>query len=415
MNGVATGTLRPNAGGEQPRITGGNDLRLDGLAAGVTDAILACAGTTKFYVQGSIGGVERDADGQPKRRAMADRASEFRGAGLIDIARAYLVRIGVTGASQMTRPQIAQAIVNPGKMAALMATAGLAHTTSDFSAILEDSVGTRLRTAYLESGRTWTLWASERTAPDFEDIKTVQVGSVPTPPVVREGAEYQYATIGESAEVYRLVKHGSILNLSWESVLADRLGAFMQTVDGMATACRRIEDDVVYAELTGGRVMADGHQLFSDEHRNRPAGAELSVESLGAARAAMRQQTGLGGERLALAPRSLIVPAAVETIADQLVNSIVDPAKANDAANPFSGRLSVVPEPRLDEASATAWYLAAAPEAGASVEVAFLEGMREPQIQEGAGFSSDCRQFKVKHSVAARAVDWRGLIMNPGV
>ena len=110
--------------------------------------------------------------------------------------------------------------------------------------------------------------------------------------------------------------------------------------------------------------------------------------------------------------RWLIVPAALQTKADDLIENLVAP---DQDAN----RLRVVTEPLLDVgspgSSLTAFYLAANVNQMPTIEVAFLEGSEEPAIFEENDFQSDNRRYKIQHVVGARAVSWQGFYKDAGV
>ena len=114
-----------------------------------------------------------------------------------------------------------------------------------------------------------------------------------------------------------------------------------------------------------------------------------------------RQQTEQG-HFLQASPAFLVVPTAIETRAEQFVSPSVI-ASEPGAINPFAGRLRVISEPRLDTASATAWYLWADPNMIDTVEYAYLQGEEGPQIQRRENFNTDGLDLKVRHSFAARA------------
>jgi hypothetical protein len=83
--------------------------------------------------------------------------------------------------------------------------------------------------------------------------------------------------------------------------------------------------------------------------------------------------------------------------------------------NIFAGRLSVIAEPRLDDASPDAWYLAASTEQIDIIELAFLEGQEGgPMVESKLGFDVDGIEFKARHDVTAKVLDWRGLYKNEG-
>ena len=127
----------------------------------------------------------------------------------------------------------------------------------------------------------------------------------------------------------------------------------------MGAAARRLEADMVFGMLTSNPVLGDGHALFSAEHSNQGASLPLTFAGLAAARSAMRKQKGIAGlAHLDPQPKFLIVPVGLETQAEQLLASLVDPARNNNTPNSeFIRGLTLVADPRLDAASATTWYL----------------------------------------------------------
>src|SRR5262249_23457797 len=130
--------------------------------------------------------------------------------------------------------------------------------------------------------------------------------------------------------------------------------------------------------------LSDGKAVFHTGHANLSATADpIGVSSISKARLAMRKQTGLNGaELISVTPKYLWVPSAQETAAEQAL-AIIAAAKVEDT-NPFSGKLTLVVEPRLT--SDTAWYISASPAEIDGLEYAYLESEQGPMIETRAGF-----------------------------
>jgi hypothetical protein len=165
--------------------------------------------------------------------------------------------------------------------------------------------------------------------------------------------------------------------------------------------------------------MGDGNNLFdASNHANYlTPGTVIEIDSLGAGRAAMRRQKGIDGVTpLNLSPRYLIVPAALETKADQFVAAITP--MAAQVVNPFgpSGRtpLTVIPEPRLDDSSALTWYLACPVDQAPVLYYGTLDGQNGPDLRQAEGFDIDGIQFRCRLDVAMKAADWRAIYKNAG-
>jgi hypothetical protein len=71
-------------------------------------------------------------------------------------------------------------------------------------------------------------------------------------------------------------------------------------------------------------------------------------------------------------------------------------------------------EPRLDPASATAWYLICDPTQAESVVYGYLEGSEAPRIETREAVNADAVEFRVTHDFGAGVVDYRGLYKDPG-
>ncbi|WP_295978901.1 prohead protease/major capsid protein fusion protein [uncultured Variovorax sp.] len=335
-----------------------------------------------------------------------DNGRQYRGMSLLEMGRDLLEAHGVKTRG-MERMQLATAI--------LTFRSGGMHTTSDFSSVLANVANKRLRGVYDENPGTYGLWARRApNAPDFKNINVVQLSGAPELLRTNEHGEFKYGTMKDGAETYGIVTHGRIVTLSRQAMVNDDLRAFDRMISGFGGSARRLENRLVYAQLTGNPTMGDGEELFSEEHKNVSTGAPsaLQFSALSAGRTAMRLQRGLQNEELNLAPSYLIVPAALEQTAYQLTSSNYTPAKQADV-NEFraGGRTSLEPivEPILDAVSASAWYLAAANSQVDTVEYTFLDGAEGPVIESEIGFEIDGVSYKCRHDFAAKVVDHRGL------
>jgi hypothetical protein len=178
----------------------------------------------------------------------------------------------------------------------------------------------------------------------------------------------------------------------------------------------QLESDVVWGIITANPAMADGNALFHTTHKNLAGtGTALAVDAVGAARAAMALQTGFDKKTvLNIRPAFLIVPAALELKAEQLVAQNLVPADSTKVVPQSIRTLSPISEPRLDAASPTAWYLAASPNQIDTIEYAYLEGQQGAYIETRNGFDVDGVEIKCRLDFGAKAIDWRGLYKNPG-
>ncbi|EEC8190033.1 Clp protease ClpP, partial [Escherichia coli] len=110
-------------------------------------------------------------------------------------------------------------------------------------------------------------------------------------------------------------------------------------------------------------------------------------------------------------PAFMLVPVALETVANQTIKSAsVKGADANAGViNPIQNFAEVIAEARLDAADPKTWYLAAA-QGTDTIEVAWLDGVDTPYIDQQEGFTTDGIATKIRIDAGVAPLDWRGLV-----
>jgi hypothetical protein len=383
----------PRAGsGPAAQITTGEDPFVH-VRAGIENAILHRVAPTWFKLE--------------------DVGRQYRGMTLLDTGRVFLQAQGIrtTGFSKMELAGLALG---------LQVRAGM-HTSSDFALLLADVTSKTLRRAYEEAPQTFTAISRRVTLPDFKAVKRLQIGDAPQLLKVDEHGEFTRGTIGEGKEEFQLATYGRIFAITRKALVNDDTDAFSRIPMLFGRAARNLESNLVWTQILANGAMGDGVALFHATHGNLAgSGTAIDITSIGTGRAAMRKQTGLDASTLLnINPVYLIVPPAKETIADQFVSTNIVAAQSSNV-NPFAGRLSVISEPRLEvgigavAGSATAWYLAAAPEQVDIIEYGSLEGEEGPMVESRIGFDVDGLEVKCRHDFAAKVIDHRGLYKNPG-
>jgi hypothetical protein len=331
---------------------------------------------------------------------LEDAARQYRGMTLLELARESLgnARVNTRG---LSRDEVATRAL---------------HSTSDFPEILSAVTNKTLRQAYDAYPRTFTLFCRQVLATDFKSMHRVQLGEAPQLLEVGESGEFKRGTLGESKESYKVKTYGRVVAITRQVLINDDLDAFTRIPAMYGHSIAQLESDVVWGIITANPAMADGNALFHTTHKNLAGtGAALDVASVGAARAAMALQTGLDKKTvLNIRPAFLIVPAALELKAEQLVAQNLVPADSAKVVPQSIRTLSPISEPRLDAASATAWYLAASPNQIDTIEYAYLEGQQGAYIETRNGFDVDGVEIKCCLDFGAKAIDWRGLYKNPG-
>lgn len=262
--------------------------------------------------------------------------------------------------------------------------------TSDFPSLLGTAAGRVLHDAYAAAPAALKAIARLNNAPDFRARSVARLGAAPNLEKVNEAGEFKYGAVNDYANGWTLATYGKIINLSRQALVNDDLGAFATLLRKFGeAAARREADELVSILVTPGNV--DSAALFSTDRSSLITTSALALGTLSAAVAALRLQTE-DGQLVAQEPGYLIVPAALETTARQLMGQGYNPNTAA-TVNPYS-TLQVIVEPRLDAASATTWYLAAANQS--ALEYGYLDGAEGVQISQQEGFEVDGLQIKAR-------------------
>ena len=340
-----------------------------------------------------------------KKYPLSDEALDLYGLPLMGVVRQILRDQGLpTNGSLMEQASVALNLEPRGGM----------HTTSDFPLILANVANKTLRDAYDESPRSFRPIVRVTTVPNYKEVSRTQLGEAPQLLFINEDDEYERGTMGEASETYKLKKYGRIFTITRETLINDDLDAFSRSATAMGRQAANLESDLVWAVLTSNPTMGDGVVLFHATHGNVGTGV-IAIAGLNLARSTMRKQTGLdGATKLGIVPRHVLVPAALETTAQQQLALGVIPTTAEEAS-PFRRTIDVIAEPRLDDDSALQWYLAADPGQIDTIEMAYLPGEQGPVTESRQGFEVDGIDIKIRHDVVAKALDWRGLYRSSGV
>lgn len=309
----------------------------------------------------------------------------------------------------LTERGIGVSSYNPMQMVGL----ALTHSTSDFGNILLDVANKSLIQGWDEAAETFELWTKKGQLSDFKTAHRVGMGGFPSLRQVREGAEYKYITTGDKGETIALATYGEIFSVTRQAIINDDLNQLTDVPMKMGRAAKATVADLVYAILTTNPKLSDGKALFHADHKNLSSGV-ISVGSIDDSRKLMRLQKE-GERNLNIRPAYMLVPVGLETLANQTIKSAsVKGADINSGINnPIQNFAEVISEPRLDDADPKAWYLAAA-KGSDTIEVAYLNGIDTPYIDQQEGFNTDGIATKVRIDAGVAPLDYRGMTKSSG-
>jgi hypothetical protein len=291
--------------------------------------------------------------------------------------------------------------------------------TSDLPLLLQ-GVGDRVLLAEYQSlvSPLGVLFAT-RSATDFRDLHNLKFdGDGVGFRSLTEHGEIKKVAFKESGESYSLDTFAMGWDWTRRAIINDDLGALAR---GPAHAGRLAAEKTTtqYVALIESNPSVEGAVMFSTGRGNLAAAAGNIVEydtagvadlsALSVARKALRMMKGLDGVTpIASTPKYLIVHPERETEAEKALATL---AAANvEDVNPFSGKLSLLVEPRLT--SEDAWYVAAGN--GQNFERAFLNGREGPTVESNPAWDTLGVSFRSWFDLGVGVRDWRFVYKNAG-
>lgn len=332
----------------------------------------------------------------------AEASNGYTSYNLKELARASLGDrgIGMAGLNQM-------------QMVALAFT----HSSSDFGNILLDVANKSVLKGWTAAQESFERFTRKGQLSDFKVSKRVGLEEFGSLRKVREGAEYKYITLGDTGADIALATYGEIFSITRQCIINDDMTVLTTIPEKMGAAAKATIGDLVFAILTGNPLMADGKNLFHADHKNLGSGVP-SAESLAVLAELMESQTtgGKTPRALNIMPEFVLCPPNLKRTLTQIIkSSSVKGADINAGiANPMQDFAEVISESRLKLISDKAYYLAAG-QGNDTIEVAYLDGIDTPYIEQQQGFTVDGVATKVRIDAGVAPLDYRGLVKSTGV
>lgn len=339
----------------------------------------------------------------------AERGNPYAMMSLFDMAKASLSDRGISVSGFGNRMQVVNL--------------AFTHSTSDFSSILAGGAEKSVLVGWQDSGETFQQWTKPGSLSNFHEAKRVGLNGFTSLDMVREGAEYKYVTTGDNGVPIALATYGNIFSITRQAIINDDLSQLTTVPQLMGRAASRTVGNLVYAVLIDNAKFTDAKALFHADHGNLIAKG-MDMQGLTEARKAMRLQEDAEGNPLNVTPAYILVPAELEGAAMRAVLSTSSLFPIGEGAasglnqnagisNTVQNMGEIIVEPRLDKASAKEWYVASA-KGSDTIEVAYLDGMDTPYLEEQQGFTTDGVAWKVRIDAGVAALDYRGLVKSSG-
>lgn len=333
----------------------------------------------------------------------AEGARELRGMRLRDLAIECAGRSG-KNARRMDDDTLFRTVLSPD---------------SAFVGIVTDSVRKSMAVSYAAAETTYQMWTGTGSNPDFKPKQIIQISEAGNLEEVTQNGELTMDHPTDSAVTSVLATFGKTFGFTRQALINDDIDLLSKLPAAYVRAAKRGINRAVYKLLRDNPTMADGEKLFSAAHSNLGAGAAPSVDAYQEAMGRMMHQKNLRGtETLNVRPRFVICDPLQYAEHAKMLRSIADPGAANSGAvNPFQGMMELVMDADLlgeDSTGSLPYFFAAGPDSCGTIEVCYLNGVEEPQLDCRVGFDFLGIQYRILHDRGVTLLDHRGLFKNPG-
>lgn len=313
---------------------------------------------------------------------------------------------------ELARASIADRGVSISGMNA-MSIVGLAftHSSSDFGSILLDVAHKSVLEGWAVATDNFDKFTTKGSVSDFRKHNRVGLTEFGPLPVVGEGEEYSYGTIGDKQVAVAIATYGKLFSITRQAIINDDMQMLTRIPFLMGKAARATVAKLVYNILTEKNLKwQDGKALFSADRKNliTGSGTKMDVTTIDKAIQLMNGHTDGDNQPLLIEPEFLIAPTSLATKAKQVVGSTsVEGSETNSGIiNPINNFAEVIKSQHLQVADAVSWFLVNSQ----AIEVNYLDGADQPYIEQQEGFTVDGVVSKVRIDAGVDVIDPRGIV-----
>lgn len=303
--------------------------------------------------------------------AAAEQGHEMRHWHLLDFARAAVQAAG-RFQTNWSKDELLQA----------------AFSTTSFPTALGSAANKSVAMAYQNTPSAWRDVCDIARATDFKDHTRVRLSSFDNLSQVGPAGEIKHVTeASELTYTFSVDTFARMISITRQALINDDAGLLEGIGPALGRSAARSVND-----LFASTLLANAGSFFAAGNNNYFSGASTNLQSSSLATAfkMLREMVDANSHPIDVTPRTLLVPAALEVTARELVTSgEIQRISTSDSKLPtgniWKNYLALAVEPRLGMSaytgySTTAWYLFS-DRSNAAMIAAFLEGRRAPTIE----------------------------------
>lgn len=286
-----------------------------------------------------------------------------------------------------------------------------------FTSIMDNTVNKSMAKAYQAAPTTFERWTTKGSETNFKGSTRYRISEAGELTKIAENGEFEFDEMKDEGVRTSVATFGKSFGLTREALINDDLGILTRVPMAYVVAAKRGINKLVYKTLASNPTIYDGQKLFDEsKHKNQGTAGAMSVESIGEFRKLLRKQTNLRGEEVLNIPlKYILVPAALETKAEQLLLSVADINGAHSGVdNPFRGKFELISDAELDGYSEAAYYGIGDKNVAESIVVSYLNGKEAPTLESQIAFDRLGINYRIFIDYGVNVVDYRAMVMNAG-
>lgn len=295
-------------------------------------------------------------------------------------------------------------------------------STNDIDGILSNTANKFLMNGFTHVENVWAPIASKRSVKDFKTVTSYRMTGAHQFTQVGPTGELKHSKLGEQSFTNSAKTYGVMHALPRTDIINDDLGALSSVPRMIGRGAALKLNDVFWTEFM------DNSSFFASGNSNYISGSttNLSSSSLQSVLQKFRDQTDPDSKPLAIQPKYLLVPTALEVTAMELMQSTTVNTGGSSSSdkvpnkNVWAGKYEVIVSTYLSNSSytgysSTAFYLLADPMDESCVEVAFLNGQEQPTIESSeADFNTLGIQMRGYFDFGVAKQSYRGGVKSKG-
>jgi hypothetical protein len=296
-----------------------------------------------------------------------------------------------------------------------------AFSTMSLSGIMSNIANKFLLAGYNAVDQSWRAISSTRSVSDFKTVTSYRLNGGFAFDEVGPAGEITHGTVSEDSFTNAAKTYAKMFSVTRADIINDDLGALSAVPQRIGRGAALKMNSVFWTEF-----LADHTTFFptNKSKKNFIDGATesaVSIAGLTTAEQAFLDQVDADGNPLAIMPAVWLVPTKHYATAQQIMASTemrdTTASKQYGVANPHTGKFQVVTSPYLSNSamgggySTDFWYLLASPTDLPVIEVAFLNGIETPTVEQAdASFNTLGIEMRGFFDFGVKKQDYRAAV-----